>query len=287
MTTRLFRRQLLTAALGAFVCAPAVMSQPAATGPWAKVPAFPTVCYSGNDPFSATIEAARTAAQADLYKQQAVNAKIKEAYQKIDPMEMATRMQKWMMSNPQEAAKSMQMAQAAGAESQGNVEADAKQKKALDDEWSALTKRYDAALTQAYAASEARWRALLTKAGMPYHPTIGFGAGESPSPAVLAEHKTILAQRDKEYQAACPQWWGAAGAMPAYLKKYQTWLAQQHVPYLDKFDAANVQTYAIMNTPAAAYRSTSTLQSVVDYLGLVQKVFDRRPTQPYCGSGAC
>ena len=51
--------------------------------------------------------------------------------------------------------------------------------------------------------------------------------------------------------------------------------------------AALVHTYAIMNTPAAAYRSTSPLQSVLDYLGLVQKVFDRRPTQPYCGSEAC
>lgn len=73
--------------------------------------------------------------------------------------------------------------------------------------------------------------------------------------------------------------------MPASLKKYPTWLAQQHVRYLDKFDAANMQTYAIMNTPS--YRCTSPLQSVLDYLGLVQKVFDRRPTQPYCGSEAC
>lgn len=279
--------RLAAVALGASLCAPSAFSQPAAaTGPWAKVPALTTVCYSGNDPFVAKIEAAQTAAQADVEKQGAINAKIKEEYQKIDPMEMATRMQQWMMSNPQEAAKYMQMAQAAGTETQGNLEADAKQKQALDDEWSALTKRYEAGLTQAYAPSEARWRALLTREGLPYHPAIGFGAGET-SPAVQAESDMILAQRDKEYQAACPQWWGAAGAMPAYLKKYRTWLVQQHIPHLDKFDAVNTQTYAIMNTPAAAYRSTSTLQSVVDYVGLVEKVFDRRPAQSRCGTGVC
>ena len=74
MTTQLFRRQLLAAALGAFVCAPAVLSQPAATGPWAKVPAFPTVCYSGNDPFVAKIEAAQTAAQADRSRHCVLNS---------------------------------------------------------------------------------------------------------------------------------------------------------------------------------------------------------------------
>ncbi len=42
MTTQLFRTQLLAAVLGAFLFAPAVLSQPAATGPWANVPVFPT-----------------------------------------------------------------------------------------------------------------------------------------------------------------------------------------------------------------------------------------------------
>ena len=64
MTTQLFRRPLLAAALGALVCAPAVLSQPTAAGLWAKVPVFPTVCYSASDPFVAKIEAAQTAAQA-------------------------------------------------------------------------------------------------------------------------------------------------------------------------------------------------------------------------------
>ena len=78
----------------------------AATGPWARVPAFPTGCYQNvapntADPFYANLEAAKAAVTADRERQVAINAQIEQEFNSIDPMEMAQRMQQWMMSNPQ------------------------------------------------------------------------------------------------------------------------------------------------------------------------------------------
>ncbi len=262
--------RLLAAALGALLCVPAALSQPAAIGPWVKMPVLPTAC--NQDAFHDKLYAASNAVQADLYKQEAINKQIADAYQNIDPMEMANRMQQWMMANPQEAMKYMQAAQSAGAEFPQLLQTDTAKKQALDAERDALFKRYDTALAAADAPADARWKALM---------------GVPENSRTIAEHTEIRLQRDQLYQAFCPQWWGAAGPIHAFVKKYRTWVTQEHIPYLDKNDALHAQTYAIMNTPAASYKSTSTLVSVHDYMTYTGNVFGRRPTGPNCPNGKC
>ena len=55
-------RAPLVALVLALLCTAEASAQAAATGPFAKVPAFPTACYAGNDPFVAKIEAAAESA---------------------------------------------------------------------------------------------------------------------------------------------------------------------------------------------------------------------------------
>lgn len=287
-----FRGRLLVAALGALVCANALAAQPAASGPWAKVPAFPTACYQGDsinpDPFFAKVEAAKAAIRADIDKQDAVNSQIQEAYQNIDPMEMASRMQQWMMSNPQEAMAYMQAAQAAPAQGQETLQADVQGRKAQEAEWAAVKKRYQDALRQAYAPSKARWKSVLTRLNMPYTetnaiaPNVGWDPGDGPPDWAVAEAIAIKREMDQAYTTTCAQFWSATGQMHTYLKNYKTWLVQKRIPYLEQSDGPKLQTYAIMNTPAATYRSTATLQAVEEYLGMAWSVFQERDTTPKC-----
>jgi len=62
-------RALLTACVGGLVCVQLVAATPAAApDPWAKVPALPTACFSTEDHWSDTINAAIDSVQQDHYR---------------------------------------------------------------------------------------------------------------------------------------------------------------------------------------------------------------------------
>jgi hypothetical protein len=284
------RAPLAAAALACLFTSSPSFAQAAASGPWAKVPALSTLCYSfaGEDrePFYGKLEAAKAVIQADREKQDAINAKIQEEYQNIDPMEMASRMQQWMMSNPDEAMKFMQGQQAMAEAVPQELDALAKDTQAREAEWNALVKSYEDALIQAYAPVEARYSALLGQKRTDRKELLypRFMGDPSNSQAEWAEGAAINAAADQAYQTLCPQWWGANGKFPAYLKRQKDWFTQKRIPDLARIDAPKLQQYAIMNTPAASYRSTAELQGVAEYLDLVWKVFDERDSQPRCNA---
>ena len=291
-------RIILTAAIAGLFCAQALVAQPAkppakpaaavAAGPWAKVPALSTLCYGSAgeewEPFIGRLEAAKTAIQADRDKQDAINAKIAEDFQSIDPMEMASRMQQWMMSNPEEAMKFMQGQQAMAEHVTEDMAALQERERARDAEWKALLKRYQDALIQAYGPARARLDAIYGRKTTDRKELLypRFTGDPSNSDAVWAEGEAINAAADQAYRSLCPQWWGANGQFHAYLKKQKDWFIQQRIPELERDDAQMLQQYAIMNTPAASYRSTATHKGVVEYLDLIWKVFRERDSQPRC-----
>lgn len=292
MTTRVFAVRLFAAGAVALVCSSALQAQAPAAGPWAKVPALPTNCYQGDslnpDPFYARVEAAKAAVAADRERQETINGNIQEAYSNIDPMEMASRMQQWMMSNPQQAMAYMQAAQAAPAEAQATLGDQEQQRKAREAEWNALKKRYDAALLAAYAPGEARWKAVNDKLGLGYSKpehlpsNVTWDPGDGAPAWAVTEGYAIRKEFDRAYQAICPQWWGPTGHFQAYMKKEKTWFQQKRIPYLESGDASRLQMYAMMNTPAATYRSTGAQQGVEEYLDLAWKVYQLRRNFPNC-----
>ena len=291
-----FRRAPLAAAAFACLSASAALAQtPAAAGPWAKVPALPTTCFQSiatnqPDPFYARLEAAKTAIAADIDRQQAINAKIEEDFNNIDPMEKAQRMQQWMMSNPQEAMAFMQAAQAAPAEANQELESLEQQRQSQEAEWNALKKSYDDARIAAYAPAEARRKVLAGKLGYEYgsppkdlvNPFLGFAADPSTPTADWNEAESISGLLDQKYKALCPAWWGASGKFHAYMKAQKAWFIQERIPYLEKFDAPKLQQYAMMSTPAATYKSIATQKAVSEYLDLAWKVFSERDAASRC-----
>lgn len=286
MKTRFF----LTAVAAGMVCAFALQAQAPAkpAGPWAKVPPLSTLCYGfigeNWEPFLAKVQAAKAAVEADREKQEAINAKIEEDFRNIDPMAMASRMQEWMMSNP-EAAMAMLQGQQAMAESMPEEMASRQaESQARETEWKALVRRYEDARIQAYGPPRARLEALygrkITDRKELLYPWFSIDTGTSH--AESAEGESINAAADQAYKTLCPQWWGATGHFHAYLKKEKDWFIKVRIPELARVDAPKLQQYSIMNTPAASYRSTAELQGVAEYLDLVWKVFQERDSWPRC-----
>jgi hypothetical protein len=284
MTTQSFRARLLAVALGSLLCVPASLSQPAA-GPWAKVPPFTTACYYGTDTFDAKIEAALAAVKADRDRQLAINKRIEEEYGAIEPMEMMSRMQQWMMSNPQEATKYLQGVQAVGEDFNAGMPAMMAAEQRYDNEQKDLAKRYNASLYKAYAPGYAKHAALKKKIGTPLeYPTV-----KDPGTPdwAMAEENVIMRELDQAYSAHCPQWWAAAGPVQAWLKTYRTWLTNEWIPFYDRLGSNNAQTYAIMGTPSASWKTVSTQDAVIKYLGAVGVSYALRREKPRCDAADC
>jgi hypothetical protein len=285
---KLWSGRLLAATLGACLCAPAAISQPAAaTGPWAKVPALTPACYSEGDPFEAKLTAALAAVNASRTRQLAVNKQIEDEHKSIEPMEMATRMQQWMMSNPQEALKYMQGVQAVGDDFNAQMPEMIAAQQRFDAEEKDLLKRQQAALDTASAPSYARHAALKKKLNVPpEYPSVQSESGGTPDWAVAEEH-AIWRALDAAYAANCAPWIGATGKVPAWLKTYRAWLTQEFIPFNQRIASQNAQTYAIMNTPKATWKDTAEIDGVIKYLEAVGRVYGNRRAKARCTASVC
>jgi len=285
MTAIMLRGLPVAAAFAGFVFAQIVQGATADSGPFAKVPAFPTACYSANEPFFDKVAAAREAVIADREKQTAINAKIEKDFNGMDMMEKSQRMQQWMMDNPQEAMKFAQASQAVGQQATTVVPELSNQSMQFDRDRDDLMKRYDAAMKQAQAPADARM-AVLDKKLDPVGCHFGSTECEIPKWA-LDEMDAIQRMRDAAYQAACPPWWAANGQVQAFFKRKRDWVVTKYLPAYAKNDELMMQQYAIMNTPAASYKSTLPHDQAVKYLDDVYKLYNMRETQPICTAKGC
>lgn len=278
-------RAPLAAVACALTCVAAASAQSPAASPFAKAPALPTACYSGDDPFSDQVAAMTAATQADIDRQKAVNQQIEDEFNNIDPMVKAQKMQQWMMSNPQEAMKWAQAQQQLGADTQTvgpEINAATMQ---FEQEKQGLVSGYEAALKQAAAPADARMNAMNARLG-----PNGCGVGDtecSPEPWVVAEYNAIQQLRDTGYQGVCATYWSATGQVPGYLKRYRDWLTTKWIPSWIKTDEARLSQYAIMNTPAASWKSTIPQETMLKYLEAARGLYAKRRSTPYCGAQGC
>lgn len=256
-------------ALACFLAPAVVAAPPAAADPWARVPALPTACYSETDGFADSLTKAQEALESDLSKQQEQNSAIDASLSQLDPMATQTRMQNFLMKNPQEAMKYVQESQALGAAVQEAVPKNAARQQQLDDEYAALRSRYDAAVSAALAPYQAKIKAL----------NINDGEGGNP-PGVIEQWTALLKKENEAYEKLCPEWWSANGRFPAWLAAYKAF-QQQDVPLWERADAAKKKNYEIMGIPAANFRSTSGMEAVRTYMRKASDVFGtRRWLQP-------
>lgn len=276
----------MAAGAGVIVAA-SLYAQPAAS-PWTKVPSLPTACYVSQerDDFYKTLEAALAAVQADHYKQNEINDKIRESAQSVDPMEMARRMQENLMKDPQKAMQYMQGAQNLGLGVQADQQVTFEKEKRLAAEEKALIERYKTALAKSHAPGNARWDALKKKLRI---------APDSRSPGEMGvpdwawkEWDAILREWDRGYQATCAQWWSAAGPMHAHMKHYRDFLVQERIPYHQKVvDEPTLKNYEMTNVSSKGYRSVAEFVAVEDYIKSAGRIFSQRMDRPRCTAKRC
>ena len=286
MTRQAHRARLFAAALVACCCAALVHAETAAPNPFAKVPPLPTACYSQGETFYTKLDAAKEAVLADQYAQEAVNTKIQERHNNIDPMEQAALLQQWMMDNPQEAMAYMQGVQNVTATEPAKIQADQTADAKFRTDRDALLASYRAAMKKVNAPFDTRFDDLNKRAVADNG--CSWGMGEcSPPPWAMAEFNVLQKERDAAYVAACPGWWGPTGQITAYFKRYKDWLTGTHVPYLVRQEVHRTNQYAIFNTPAASYRSIEPHRAAVQFIDAVYPIYQLRPETPHCTAKGC
>lgn len=278
-------RIVLTAALAGLTCAPSFAAAPAAdAGPWAKVPALPTACYSGQDQWWDQNNAAIDAVQQDHYAQNDINSAIEQNFRKAqeeNPMAMAQAMQQAMMSDPQNAQKYMEQMMQRGEQAQAEAPAQLAKEQQFEAESKTLTQQYAAALATAYGPAEARWQALKKKRG--YGPEVNM-PGEMGEPDwVHTEYAAVLRDRDAGYLANCAHWWAAGSPIHAHLKRYKDYLVQERTPSRKKLiDDVKLEQYKSIDVPTDGFRTTADYDAAELYLKKASVMFGERRATPRC-----
>lgn len=282
-------RIVLTAIAAGLVCTPAIHAQTQArpAGPWSRVPALPTACYSSQDNWSEQSTAAFDAVQQAHYEQNDINSAISQNATDTfseDPFAVAARMQQEMMNDPQNAQKVMQQTLQQNEQDRAEAPARLAKEQQIENESKTLIKQYEAALQQAMGPGNARLAALTKK----YKPMEGIGDlwlryGDPGEPAwVEPERHAILKQWDQAYVATCPQWWGAAGPFHAYLKRYKDFLVLERIPFEKKGDAGKLEHYRQIGISTEGWRTTTDYEAVEDYIKMAQTLFGQREEAPRC-----
>jgi len=240
---------------------------PAASDPWLKVPKPPTACYTSQDKYREEVDAAIEAMNEEIARQNEINDEVKAQMDSLDPMELQSRMQNFLMQNPQEAAKIMQAASEQGAAAEADVNQDSGNEQKLQDELKEIQSRYDAALDQVIGPLYASLKALgISESGTP----------EETVKAGIAIVKKINA----DYEKFCPAWWGAAGPFNEWLKRYKEHLIQDHIPYTDALETAKAVQFTMFGIPAEKFKSPVVMETVIKYMRQTQTVFDHRVWRP-------
>lgn len=271
----------------ALLLATSLHAEPAAD-PWTRTVALPAACYGSQDQFYATNQAARESVAADSERQAQINDGITHQLSKAleaDPMAAVARMQENLMKDPQNAMKLMQ---ATGATDPEAVQAEIMLAMQEQQQWEVEEKKlgrlYEEAMAAALVPPRAHFAALRKKLGI----TEGWGVGESGTPDwAFAEYDAIKREADRAYEAACPQWWGAVGAMQGFMKLYKNYLVNTRIPRDERHDARKIAALQVENAATASYKSTAKLDAVKDYLKLVERLYGGRPSEPRCTAAQC
>ncbi len=259
-------------AIAPLVAANPAFGQAAQGDDWKFVPPLVTTCFS-DDGFSETLNAAQDAIQAEIAKQEEINAAAKEKFDNMDPMEMAQRMQEFLMKDPQAAMKMLQAEQAAGAAAASAVTEGNEDVQRLDAELESLKASYGAALEEAVQPVHARQDELIEAK------TVPVGEVQEPMFVNAADHEQyvqLIAEENAAIEKACAPFFGANGTFPQWLESWRTDVVEKMIIAGEDTDILVMQM-AAMDLPGGGYRSTTPLQQVGNYVRKIGDVYGVRP----------
>jgi len=276
MTTLIPGRRVLLVGLAIGLSGVASGAPPASPDPWTKAPALPTACYSGQDKFVEQIAAATDSLSSEIDRQTQINDGMSQALANLDGAEKASRMQNFMMSNPQEAMKILQANQSAGNayNETGGQREEARQK--LEQDLTDLQARYSAALESARAPLAVKFEDLDKRAKKAL---VAEGESWVYAPWAKSEYDALTSQANKAYERVCGDWWPASGAFPAWLKRYREFV-QAGILLTENLEDAMKAQYTIMGIPSASFRSTVAMNAVLEYMKRASALFEQRRGQP-------
>jgi hypothetical protein len=75
--------------------------------------------------------------------------------------------------------------------------------------------------------------------------------------------------------------------VPGYLKRYRDWLVTKRIPFSQQGADARTSQFAIMNTPAASWKSTDAAEQAVKYIGDAESLYRLRDSEPNCTVAGC
>lgn len=255
----------------ALVCGTtALPAQATATDPWTKVPAAPTTYFRDLD-FSQRLHSLAIELQDQRRQQEEINTRITVEYQKLGPMEIVTRMNAFMMKDPQKATKMME-AQQATATQFDPVSIDAA-KRERNAEFEQLRAAFQAEMEAAAKPYQAA-REEIKKTG-----TVSVLAGADWAFKTKAAENAYNEQIDKEnadISARSAAWFGPGGKFTAWLASYRSTVIDPMARGEEGIDGLKVSQFAMMETPAGAFRSTAQIKAAQDYLNEMRRVYDLR-----------
>lgn len=223
---------------------------------------MPTTCFA-DEGFDAKVHAASQEMITDKDKQQALNDKILERFNKMDPMEKMSRMQAFMMKNPQAAAKMIETSANLGTDAGTAMPQLAAAGERLEKERDGHKKAMDAAIDEALKPLRAKEEAIVKSK------TTLIGEARVPAfttAAAYAEYVTIIGEENAAIEKACAPFFGAKGKFPTWLEQYRTEISDKEVAFSNASDAAMMQQVAIIETPEGGFQSVGVFDGARNYL---------------------
>jgi hypothetical protein len=241
---------------------------------WKHVPPLATACFSDDD-FLGKLNAASTAIQAEIEKQDKINAAAKERFDNMDMMEKAQRMQTFMMKNPQAAMRMMQANEAAGAAASSAVSEEAETVQRLSAERERLEATFHAALAEAVKPVHGRRDALIEAK------TVPVGEVQELAFTTAADHTQyvqLIEEENATIAKACVPFFGAGGSFHKWLASWRTEVIERNITAGATADIVVMQMEA-MDLPGGGYRSTNPLQQVSNHVKAIGDVYGKRPSK--------
>ena len=242
------------------------VAQGTSSAMWKLVPAMPAACFA-DDGFDGKAGEAQQAAIAAKDQQDAFNAKIREQFDKMDMMEKAQRMQAWMMKNPQAASRMLEASAGAGDAGAAIVEEVKAAGERLDKELEGHKKAFDTAIDRAVQPVDARIDALIKTKTRQTQVDAVFTTD-----ADWSAYVALVNERNAAYEKACTPFFGAGGTFHRWMAAFRSEVSDKLIAAEESGNAAQLQQFAIMDTPSGGYRTTGGYDVVREYLRRLHEV---------------
>jgi hypothetical protein len=270
--------RVLLVGLAVVLAASALAAPPAAIDPWTIVPPFPNGWYSAKDDFVEKLAAAKEANSKALDRQTKINDDLGNRVKALGPAEIQSRMQSFMMENPEEAMKMMQQNQAVGDKFTDAQLKSESNRQALEGELKDLQARYKTALENARAPIDLKFKELDVRA---QKDLVAVGESWTYAPWAVKEYDALVGQWNAASVKVYGDWWSSSGSFPSWLKRYREHLIQDQVPTREEADNVGAGFMVhLVDTPEASFKSTATLDAVRQYIEQIAQVYGKRESAP-------